>query len=300
LNKKDYKMLIDDDWNTDMYETDDNKTVEYNICKHIEIIKSINGSFCVHCGLVVENCEYDTMTTQFTQCGNVENPFSSNQLTTKILRKKNESNDMKMIQKMSMWTRVSYADKSMSESLDKIKLIGEEMGICYNMILDAQILFKHVREKCIEEKSKFSCRGPNREGFYCACLFHICKDNNIPRTVKEFSKTIKLKTKVISKFIKDIEKYHTTNKYALKCSDLLLRYSNILSIKQEDIMKLINISYILENDVEFYNNTPQSICAGLLYSYDNKIKQELVEVCNVSPVTIDKIEKKIKNKLKNN
>lgn len=290
------KMLVDD-WNDDMYNTDIDNKQEFNVCNHNDIVKSLNGSFCLHCGLVIENCDYDTMTTQFTQCGNTENPFSSNQLTTKILRKKNESNDMKMIQKMSMWTRVSYADKSMTESLEKIKLIGEEMGICYNMILDAQILFKYVREKCIEEKSKFSCRGPNREGFYCACLFHICKDNNIPRTVKEFSKTIKLKTKVISKFIKDIEKYHTTNKNALKCSDLILRYSNLLEIKQEDIMKLIDISFILESDTDFYNNTPQSLCAGLLYSYNHKLKQQLVEVCNVSPVTIDKIDKKIREKI---
>lgn len=200
-----------------------------------------------------------------------------------------------LMKKLHMQMSMDYVERSRYHLFNKIGRMCEELS---SVVLDTT---KHLYLDL--EKLKLS-RGNVRKGLIACCIFYSCKQNNVPRSIKEIASICDIDPSIVNnanKVFQDVMSGHTISKYfkeTTETNDLLSRFCSYLSFQRKEtsqIIKIIDpIQKVMEEEQLLIGKTPSAITAAyILYAVDklsfNITKKTISEKLNVSIVTINKI-----------
>ena len=243
----------------------------------------------------------DHNTRDPTRCGMPINPLlQESSYSCQVICKRGSTYEMKKIKKYTEWQSMPYKEKSQYDEFEKIKMYAINSNLP-KIIID-EALKIHKKISCEQ-----SFRGLNRQGVIAASIYIACKMHNFPRTPNEIAEIFNLKNASATKGCKNaitiinfLEKENNNKTYLhqTKPISFIERYCSKLFINDE-LTKLGKfIALQLEIRDSMYENTPNSIAAGIIYFISNichlKIsKKEVKEVSNISEVTINKVFRKL-------
>ncbi len=226
-----------------------------------------------------------------------------------------------LLPKSSLGTNVSYGRNN--EAMNKIAMYQRWNSMPYKE-RSLYKVFSEIQEKCkannlpniisetakslysIISKTKIS-RGSNRKGIIVACVYHACKECNVPRSINELAGMFNISPKIMTKGCKnyteimrmsntDISRVQITKKVSLY--DFIGRFIDPLKLSENDKIKILKIAQICDELNLVNDNTPPSMAAGCIYLYiklnDLRItKKDISDIGKISEVTINKCYKKL-------
>ena len=257
---------------------------------------------------IVDNPEWryygynDSKNKDPTRCGMPENvllPKSSLGTSISYGKRDETSQKINMLQK---WNSMPYSERSLYKVFQHIESVCKKNSLPKKIWNTAKSLYSIIA------KIKIS-RGNNRKGIIAACVYHSCKECNVPRSINELSHMFSIPSTVMTKGCKnytEIMRMNKTNRdRSFKINDVNLydfidRFSSKISLKEEEIKKIRKIAILCEQNKMINDNTPPSMASGCIYLYckisGNKInKKEISDVCKISEVTINKCYKKLES-----
>jgi transcription initiation factor TFIIIB Brf1 subunit/transcription initiation factor TFIIB len=172
-------------------------------------------------------------------------------------------------------------------------------------------LVKHEAEELEQKMLKYKVvRGKNVKGFKAACLFLSFKKLSLSRTIEEVSKQYGISSQLLSKSIKNIEKYINFNDTNFNDIDrnpieILNRFISIIfsedknKTTRKQVKKRVEKIYE-ETELVFLGKSPKTIiCSIIIYLLDKEpnlftendiviSKTEICQYLNITKVTINK------------
>ena len=257
---------------------------------------------------IVDNPEWryygynDSKSRDPTRCGMPENillPKSS--LGTSISYGKRDETSQK-INMLQQWNSMPYAERSLYKVFDQIQTVCSKNNLPEKICMTAKSLYSIIA------KTKIS-RGNNRIGIIAACVYHACKECDVPRSINELAHMFSIESKIMTKGCKNyteiirMSKMDKKRMFQIKevnLYDFIDRFSSKLSLSEDDIKLIHKIALICEKEKIISDNTPPSMASGCIYLYckikDNKItKKDISDICKISEVTINKCFKKLES-----
>ena len=255
---------------------------------------------------IVDNPEWryygynDSKNKDPTRCGMPENvllPKSS--LGTSISYGKRDETSQK-ISMLQQWNSMPYSERSLYKVFENIQRVCKTNHLPEKISTTAKSLYSII------SKTKIS-RGNNRKGIIAACVYHACKECNVPRSINELAHMFSIQSTVMTKGCKnytEIIRMSQMNRERIfqinpvNLYDFIDRFSSKLSLTEEEIKKIHHIAKLCESKNMINDNTPPSMASGCIYMYcklkGNKItKKDISDICKISEVTINKCYKKL-------
>lgn len=291
----------------------DNKSKKTDCCDNIKNHIHDDGmTLCKICSAeitnIINNPEWryygynDSKNKDPTRCGMPENvllPKSS--LGTSITYGKRDETSQK-INMLQQWNSMPYAERSLYKVFDKIQTVCSSNNLPEKICMTAKSLYSIIA------KTKIS-RGNNRIGIIAACVYHACKECDVPRSVNELSHMFSIGSKIMTKGCKNyteiirmskIDKKRMFQIKEVNLYDFIDRFSSRLELNENEIKKIHKIALICDKEKIISDNTPPSMASGCIYLYcklkNNKItKKDISDICKISEVTINKCFKKLES-----
>ena len=216
-----------------------------------------------------------------------------------IQRRTYDSSAIKRMVQYNSWNRMPYKERSLYKICCKIRSKGRAAGLPKIIVDRAEELYSIVKNVNIS-------RGDNREGLIAACLWHACKDLDVPRSTKEIAHIFEIKLADMTKGVKYFrENWRLADKnndtICLESSNpinFIERYCSPLQVPQniKYIVEFVSVKAILNGLVD--DNTAPSIAAGTIFLTcnlcdKNITKKKVASACKISEVTISKCYKKL-------
>lgn len=265
---------------------------------------------CIECGCVKEEriiddkaeWNYGQEESMFSKdpsrCGGPMNPLlEKSSLSTIVVNAdyRNHGNLKRLHQQQSM----DYIERSRYHIFEDITKMASDNGKLPSSIVEqAKYYYKELSQKRLS-------RGKIRKGLIACCILHSCKMNKVTRSVKEISNMCYIDTITINKCLKifkDVMNDECEGKYSESTgvSDLYCRKLNRLQLtKQNEIKLKKRINYVSQKVDELCmlnGKTPTAITAAIIYYSATTVeppikinKKEIIEINNVSSVTLNKI-----------
>lgn len=281
------------------------------ICTHCHerniYMDTVNGNMtCMSCGYVAEanmidqraewNAVNDPNSTSKdpSRCGCPINPMlKKSSMSTMIVS--NRHNFMKRLhQQMSM----DYVERARYHVFEAIAKVAGDIGhLPHNVIEQAKFYYKTLSERKLS-------RGDVRKGLIACCIFHACKEMNVPRSLKEISAITSVPTSVLNRTNKMFIKlmHDVSGLEATECRHLISRFCNQLQLQKANENKVVRYALKIDHAIQEMGlldcKTPSAVSAGIIvYSADilgvELLKCRVSSLVNVSVVTINKITKAI-------
>ena len=236
------------------------------------------------------------------RCGNPMDPLLKESSTAcKVLKSAKTSYEMRKIDKWIEWQSMPHKEKTLYDEFQYITNMGRIAGVSTKIIETA--LTKH---KEISDEQMF--RGVNRDGIKAASIYLAYRMNGYPRTAGEIAKMFMLDKKHATKgcaiavnILNNIERNFTeqTELCKITTSAIIDRYCGHFDLFDEKLCLLAKfIAYKIEKEHLILDNTPQAIASGIVY-FINQVchlginKQEIIQKCEISDVTVNKCYKKL-------
>jgi transcription initiation factor TFIIB len=264
---------------------------------------------CPNCGFQIlgnldTSAEYryygneDSKCSDPTRCGLPIDPLLPNSsLSTMISGKNNQ------LKRLHSWTSVPYKERSLKIVFDIITTA------CYNLKLNSSVaamsksIYHSIRDQQLS-------RGKNRNALISACIYISCKGNEVKILPQEVCDYFKLDFCDLCDGYKTLSELLMNSTFHLEIkqsewSDYLERFCIHLGFDEAEILKVMKLANRINELSILKKHIPQSFASGVLYYYieknrqggmskENHLSKEVViEVCNISKVTIDKIYAKI-------
>ncbi|KAL3871840.1 hypothetical protein ACJMK2_039812 [Sinanodonta woodiana] len=251
---------------------------------------------CPDCGLVVGDRVVDVGTEWRTfsnekdtkdpsRVGAAENPLlDGSDLSTMIETGPNLATDEFGKPVYRNRRTMNSADRSLLNAFREINQMGDRLNLP-KMIADrASTLFKQVQE------SK-SLKGRSNDAVCAACMYIACRQEGVPRTLKEICAVSKISKKEIGRVFKLILKTLETNVELITTGDFMSRFCSNLGLSTR-IQK--GATHIARKAVDMYlvpGRSPISVAAAAIYmasqaSNEKKTQKEIGDVAGVAEVTI--------------
>jgi transcription initiation factor TFIIB len=241
---------------------------------------------------------YKDSNVNTTRCGmptNVMLPESSMGTTIK-----NDYNfKMSRVSRYQQWNSMPYKERSLYKVYKDIeeKCISADLPLIISET--AQSYYLTISQTKIS-------RGSNRIGIIAACIYHSCKECDVPRSTNELSSLFQIDNKILTKGCKNFTEIMRMSKdrnriqihKSINLNDFISRFCHKLKINEEDQKKIIKLSKLCEELNLINDNTPPAMASGCIYLYlqikQIKIdKKQISEVCKISEVTVNKCSKKL-------
>jgi transcription initiation factor TFIIB len=228
---------------------------------------------------------------------NVLLPKSS--LGTSISYGKKDETSQK-INMLQQWNSMPYSERSLYKVFENIQSVCKSNNLPEKISTTAKSLYSII------SKTKIS-RGNNRKGIIAACVYHACKECNVPRSINELAHMFSIQSTVMTKGCKNYTEIMRMSKMnrdrifqisQVSLYDFIDRFSSKLSLSEEETKKIHYIAKLCEINNMINDNTPPSMASGCIYMYcklkENKItKKDISDICKISEVTINKCYKKL-------
>lgn len=241
---------------------------------------------------------YKDSNVNTTRCGmptNVMLPESSMGTTIK-----NDYNfKMSRVSRYQQWNSMPYKERSLYKVYKDIeeKCISADLPLIISET--AQSYYLTISQTKIS-------RGSNRIGIIAACIYHSCKECDVPRSTNELSSLFQIDNKILTKGCKNFTEIMRMSKdrnriqihKSINLNDFISRFCHKLKITEKDQQKIIKLSKLCEELNLINDNTPPAMASGCIYLYlqikQIKIdKKQISEVCKISEVTVNKCSKKL-------
>lgn len=299
---------------TDMIDKDELNEYDKTICDDCNtptLIYRDAKFICTKCGLeqhklLFEEAEYRCYADSNGKGGNPERvgmptntllPESS--LGTLIGSRRGDNINIKRMVQYNGWHQMPYKERTFYKKCCKIR------SRCTAGKLSNSIIERAIDLYYIIHKVNIS-RGENLNGILAACVFISCKDQKVPRSVKEVAGIFGIKLHDMTKGIKNFKEtwrlaYKNGDDIVMDTSnpiDFIDRYcSNLMMpcivryVAEFVVVKAIMLCLVEEN-------TAPSIAAGTIFmvcnlTNQNISKKQVAEACKTSEVTISKCFKKL-------
>jgi transcription initiation factor TFIIB len=260
---------------------------------------------CKICNNIISNIidtpewkNYKDSNVNTTRCGmptNVMLPESSMGTTIK-----NDYNfKMSRVTRYQQWNSMPYKERSLYKVYKDIeeKCISAELPLIISET--AQSYYLTISQTKIS-------RGSNRIGIIAACIYHSCKECDVPRSTNELSSLFQIDNKILTKGCKNFTEIMRMSKdrkriqihKSVNLHDFIDRFCHKLKISKNDQIKIKKLSKLCEELNLINDNTPPAMASGCIYLYLqlNQIeiyKKQISEVCKISEVTVNKCSKKL-------
>lgn len=287
----------------EMYESEERvKTcceLEENYCVSEGII------VCKSCNNVINNIvdtpewrNYKSSSGNPTRCGMPSNSLLPESSLGTSIASRGHNLKMKKVDQYQKWNSMPYKERSLYKVFNDIDAKCKKNNLPSIIGNTAKSFYRIISETKIS-------RGKNRIGIIAACVYHACKECNVPRSTSELAHCFDIDNKIMTKGCKNfteimrmsnIDKSRIQSHKSITISDFIERFCHKLELTQlEHIKHLCDLceSLGLSND-----NTPPAMASGCIYLYCkilniDKSKKDISEVCKISEVTINKCFKKI-------
>ena len=270
---------------------------------------STGYNICTNCGItlteIIDNTaewrfynSEDTKSGDPSRCGCPSNPFlPKSSLGTNILSYN------KQLTRTHNWGIMDYNETSLNNTFEDIKLKCHKNNIP-QIVINSACHYAHLIKK-----SKVITRGKNRIALHAAAVFVSCQKHEKSYTPADISKIFNINVKNITQgYKKFCEIMSNTN----NLNDLVNDVDNLTAVNYVDRFckkikynsKYTEISKYIANQIDKIQinwenkNKPLSLASGCILltatEYNLPItKKDVSEICNVSPVTVNKIHKKL-------
>lgn len=234
----------------------------------------------------------DSKSSDPTRCGLPIDPLlPSSSLSTMISGKNNQ------LKRLHSWTSVPYKERSLKLVFDIIQ------NACYTLKLNSSVInmsrsiYHSIRDQQLS-------RGKNRNALISACIYISCKCNDVKILPQEVCDYFKLDFCDLCDGYKTLSELMINSNFQVEIkqsewNDYLERYCIHLGFDENEIKKVMFLAQKIHELSILKKHIPQSFASGVLYYYVEKNKMKhiskdlIIEICNISKVTIDKIYGKI-------
>jgi transcription initiation factor TFIIB len=91
-----------------------------------------------------------------------------------------ESYNMMRVRRSHSWGMLNHRGRKLIRQFEYLQTVSRQNGLPQMIINHSKELFKHVSQQKM-------FRGSNKEGLIAICVYHACKDNEVPRSIKEIA-----------------------------------------------------------------------------------------------------------------
>jgi transcription initiation factor TFIIB len=262
-------------------------------CTHREIEVDAGERVCTCCGAVLgshidEGAEWrsygDNEGPDPSRTGTITSELLPNSSYGSMMMRKrtpNQSEEVKLITKLSAWAYSSHGERSWMGIFDAIQTSSLRAGLTKAIILDACGLFKNV-----EDSQK--TRGETRRALMAAAVFTACRENDAARSHEEIASMFKVSIRALCKGCARFDNgsasvLNTQLGIAERmCADLELG-----DTERDEVVRILRGLPEMEH-------TPKTIVAGVLCIVLPGQSAKVSKVSKVSSVSIRKIVEKLK------
>lgn len=285
-----------------------NEESKSKLCEHCSLDKVIliDGDYvCQECGCIA--CRYidhgaewriysgdDNKGANMMRCGMPTSDLMPNAFLGSMIGFGNntrETYEMRVMRRCHLWNSSSYKERSLHTIFDTLSLQALNKGIPKSIIEEAKALYKKISDLKIT-------RGNNRCGLIAASIYIACKNNKVPRSIREIAGFFNVSIPLMTKNCKKFQEMLKTNLQSTTALDFASRFCSKMNLdKNKKNICIAAISKAEQEDL-VYESTPPSIAAAIIYlcSIQHKWdidRQQLADACEVSQVTILKCSKRL-------
>lgn len=279
-------------------------------CKRLtEVVfdHSAGDTICSECGLVLEaysvdeSSEWRTFANESSdhdpvRVGGPLNPLLSDGGLSTVIAKPTAGGSTELLTGSlgKLQARGSHPDRNLIQAFKSISAMSDRLGLVTTIKDRANEIYKKVEDQK-------PLRGRNQEAIVAACLYIACRQENKPRTVKEFCSVANGTTKkeigrakeFIVKHL-EAEMGQSVEMGTIHASDYLRRFCSNLGMTNQAV-KAAQEAVKKSEDLDI-RRSPISVAAAVIYiitqlSNDTKPLKEISIVTRVAEGTIKNVYK---------
>ncbi|NVM27552.1 MAG: transcription initiation factor IIB [Candidatus Helarchaeota archaeon] len=289
-------------------EVGDEKEVQCPECGSKTIIQDYERAelICSACGLVIMESIIDNSrgdrrayTSEEKQArehrGAPLSPMLSNYgLTTIIdIQSKQWNNKIKRIKQWN--ERLTWAQRNLLIATNEIRRLGALLGLPKQVEENAAILYRKVFKRQL-------LRGRSINSFVPACVYLSCRQNNLPRTLKEICKFSKSRAKTIRHSTHIIVRELNLKIMALKPSQLIAGIVNKLKLSNEVERRTLKILKVARDSNIILGKDPKGVAAAAIYiacmeNGERRSQSDIATTAGITEVTLRNRYKELKTLL---
>lgn len=286
-----------------------------DICGGHKVYSGESLPTCTSCGRVdsvfisdeaewVSSVDETGRVTDSARCGMPQDLalFSSQWGTSTMIKDSGRSKyRTRRLARMNFHMSMNHRDRALFHAYKDIdEAASKVLQLPDSVTREAKIMYRKFNSEKLT-------RGAIRTGIKANCLFFSCKLNNISRTTKEIADAYGIPTKDVSRtmdmFKEIIIESEKTETKITKSHDVLIRMLGNFTLgndKRKTVMQCSRLCSKLEECTELMGKTPNSVAAVVIMKVLELSKQEIIEKCNVSLPTLNKIDTIAKKYLEDN
>ena len=286
------------------------------MCEVEERVKTcceLEENYCIDAGIIVcKSCNnvinnivdtpewrnYKSSSGDPTRCGMPSNNLLPESSLGTSIANRGYNSKMKKVDQYQKWNSMPYKERSLYKVFNDIDAKCKKNNLPQIISNTAKSFYRTISETKIS-------RGKNRIGIIAACVYHACKECNVPRSTSELAHCFDIDNKIMTKGCKNfteimrmsnIDKKRIQSHKSITIGDFIERFCHKLEITQVEHIK--SLCELCEKRGLSNDNTPPAMASGCIYLYCkslniDKSKKDISEVCKISEVTINKCFKKI-------
>jgi transcription initiation factor TFIIB len=265
--------------------------------QHSVIYDYENGEkICKLCGMVVQEKLYDTeldinfpINTGFPRSVilNVNGMSTAiadyNTASSKSFSTRKEHNKIEFLSKV-----VSSSNKmrNLKIVLDLLNRIKDKLSLTSVCIEDALLYYKKALDKGL-------IKGRSIKELIVACVYVVCKNSSIPRTLTEISQIVEANEIFAGKCYRLLMRKFKITQVQLKPSIFIRKIADVADIHERIVRESIDMLLTIQKESIFSGKNSLSIAAAILYIICRKHKQKISQAkiataANINIMTLRK------------
>ena len=277
--------------------------------QHSVIYDYTNGEkLCNRCGMVVQDkvydTELDTSTYKHTSGMNtvMPNPLILNDegmstsignyysTSSKRFSNRKEHNKIEFLSKI---VSCSNKKRNLKIVVDLLNRIKDKLSLTSVSIEDALLYYKKALEKGL-------IKGRSIREIIVACVYVVCKNSNIPRTLTEISQIVEADEIFAARCYRLLMRELKITHVQFKPNIFIRKIADEANINERTARESIDLLLAIQNANVFSGKNSLSIAAAILYITCRKHRQKISQVkiasaANINIMTLRKRLEDVKN-----
>lgn len=210
---------------------------------------------------------------------------------TMISVKFGESWMMRQVRRNSFWSSISYKNRSLYSTFDKISQNAGASGISTTIIEDAKVLYKRLIDSG-------QVTGDCKTGLIASSIYMSCKSAHVPRSAREIAAVMGVDVPVITRGCKKFQNIMRVSVDLTTPADFINRFGSRLGIDAQSRDSCRHVISRCDELCLALNSIPTTIVAASLYLCSvvmgmHLSKSSVATVCGVSVLTMNKCYKRL-------
>ena len=264
--------------------------------QHSVIYDYENGEkICNLCGIVVQDKLYDTELDidfyNYKSDTNTVIPRSIilnvngmstaiadyNATSSKRFSTRKEHNKIEFLSKI---VSCSNKKRNLKIVLDLLNRIKDKLSLTSVCIEDALLYYKKALDKGL-------IKGRSIKELIVACVYVVCKNSSIPRTLTEISQIVEANEIFAGKCYRLITRELKITHVQFKPSIFIRKIADVANIHERTVRESIDMLLAIQNESIFSGKNSPSLAAAILYIICRKHKQKISQTKIASAANIN-------------